>query len=48
MTKGMDMTDLTKERRAYVIDKEGKCSRLQGFKVISKAPDDYLKIIPTE
>ena len=23
--KGVDMTDLVKERRAYVIDEEGKC-----------------------
>jgi hypothetical protein len=30
------MTDLVKERRANVIDEEGKCGGLEGFKVISK------------
>jgi len=45
--KGVDMTDLVKERRAYVIDKEGECGGLEGFQVISKVPD-YPKIIPAE
>ena len=42
------MTDLVGERRAYVIDQEGKCGGLGGFKVISKVPDSYpsLKVIP--
>ena len=42
------MTDLVKECRAYVIDEEGKCGGLEGFKVISKVPDNYPKIIPVE
>ena len=44
--KGADMTDFVKEGRAYVIDEEGKCGGLEGFKVISKVPYNYLKIIP--
>ena len=39
------MTDLVKERRAYIKDDEGKCGGLEGFKVISKVPDNYLKVI---
>jgi hypothetical protein len=46
--KGVDMADLVKERRAYVIDEKGKCGGLEGFNVISKAPDNYPKIIPLE
>jgi len=42
------MTDLIKERRACVIDEEGQCGGLEGFKVIVKVPDNYPKIIPAE
>ena len=42
------MTDLVKERRAYVIDEEGKCGGLEGFEVIFKVLDNYLKTIPAE
>jgi len=46
--KGVDMTDLVKERRAYVIDEEGKRGSLEVSKVISQLPDNYPKIIPAE
>jgi len=39
---------LVKERRAYVIDEEGKRGSLEGFKVISNVPDNYPKIVPAE
>ena len=42
------MTDLVKERRTYVIDENGKCGGLEGFKVICKVPHNYPKIIPAE
>jgi hypothetical protein len=42
------MTDLVKERHTYVIGEEGKCGSLEGFKVISKVPDNYPRIIPAE
>ena len=44
------MTDLVKERHTYVIGEEGKCGGLECFKVIviSKVPDNYPKILPTE
>ena len=42
------MTDLVKERRTYVIDENGKCGGLEGFRVICKVLDNYLKIIPAE
>ena len=42
------MTDLVEERRAYVIDEEGKCGGLEGFKIISTVPNNYPKTIPAE
>ena len=42
------MTDLVEERRAYVKDEEGEGSGLECFKVISKVPDNYSKVIPAE